>query len=381
MMRLRLTLLALSLAMAAACSTATRAQSPSNATVKDALAAERRGDIDMAVRLYTRALDGGGLTVAVTTVAHNNRGVLYRRKGRFDEALADFGAAIRLEPQEPAFYNSRGNVYLDGGQAEAALPDYDNAIRLDAGYGDAYANRARANFMLAQFAAAASDYQRSLSLKASQPAVALWLHVARGRAGERDAEALERYAAAMNIKTWPAPIVAFFLGRLSAEQLAAAGKTGDTETQYRHTCSTLFFLGEDALLRGNTDRAEGLLQKASELCRVSEPEHSAAKAELGHLRPVARGAAAASAAPSKATLAPPDLQLAVTRVMVVADYGVAKACNQRKILSTAVLAQQPDGTSWTERWTLDRCGKPVSYRVSYSPGQAGATQFAVRLEE
>jgi hypothetical protein len=34
-----------------------------------------------------------------------------------------------------------------------------------------------------------------------------------------------------------------------------------------------------------------------------------------------------------------------------------------------------------ERWTLDRCGKLVNYRVRYSTNSKGGTDFDVQLEK
>ena len=47
------------------------------------------------------------------------------------EAIAAFTEAIRLEPENPAFYIDRAQAYVAGGEHELAVQDFDKAIRLD----------------------------------------------------------------------------------------------------------------------------------------------------------------------------------------------------------------------------------------------------------
>ena len=61
--------------------------------------------------------------------------------GRHAEALADFDAAIRLDPTDAEAHVNRGLTYFDLGRHVEALADYDAAIRLDPNYATAYTNR------------------------------------------------------------------------------------------------------------------------------------------------------------------------------------------------------------------------------------------------
>ena len=72
--------------------------------------------------------------------AHVSRGLVLAGQGEVDRALADFNAAIRLEPGNPRPYNHRGNLLADRGRGAEALADFSEAIRLDPGYALAWYN-------------------------------------------------------------------------------------------------------------------------------------------------------------------------------------------------------------------------------------------------
>jgi len=52
-------------------------------------------------------------------------------QGRRRRAIADYGAAIRLDPKSAAVYNSLGVAHYDKGDNDRAIADYDEVIRLD----------------------------------------------------------------------------------------------------------------------------------------------------------------------------------------------------------------------------------------------------------
>jgi hypothetical protein len=52
-------------------------------------------------------------------------------------------------------------------------------------------------------------------------------------------------------------------------------------------------------------------------------------------------------------------------------------CADRKIVKTETIESKPA----VERWTLDRCGKLVNYRVRFAPNSRGGTDLDVQLEK
>ena len=63
--------------------------------------------------------------------AYHVRAICHWRWDRFDQALADYSATVRLKPDYAAGYASRGAVHRQKGDLDAALADWDMAIRLD----------------------------------------------------------------------------------------------------------------------------------------------------------------------------------------------------------------------------------------------------------
>lgn len=63
-------------------------------------------------------------------VAFVQRGILFRNKQLWAEAIADFDCAIRVKPSGEGYYH-RGVAKLLSGDRESAIEDFQNAIRLD----------------------------------------------------------------------------------------------------------------------------------------------------------------------------------------------------------------------------------------------------------
>src|SRR5262244_928116 len=89
-------------------------------------------DPDRAIAACTLILQQSGRLprrVHVATLHH--RGDAYVTKHDYDGAVADYDAALQIEPNNPHIYNARGSAYQKKGDYDAAIADYDAAIRLD----------------------------------------------------------------------------------------------------------------------------------------------------------------------------------------------------------------------------------------------------------
>ena len=62
---------------------------------------------------------------------YSGRGQCYAQTGEFDQAIADFTEAIRLDPKVARHYRNRGNCYGETGEPDKAIADFTEAIRLD----------------------------------------------------------------------------------------------------------------------------------------------------------------------------------------------------------------------------------------------------------
>ena len=63
--------------------------------------------------------------------ALNNRGLAYRKKGDLDRAIADYTAAITINPLYALAFNNRGYVYEAKGQKPQAIADFRQALLFD----------------------------------------------------------------------------------------------------------------------------------------------------------------------------------------------------------------------------------------------------------
>jgi hypothetical protein len=80
---------------------------------------------------------------------------------------------------------------------------------------------------------------------------------------------------------------------------------------------------------------------------------------------------------SSSAAEPPQLRQDVAQMVLIMDGPRDRTCAQRKIVKTEVVESTPA----VERWTLDRCGKRVNYRVRYTPNSKGGTDLDVQLEK
>lgn len=64
-------------------------------------------------------------------VAYTNRGIAYAGKGQYDQAIDDYGAAIRATPKYEKAYFNRGNAYYAKEKYNEAVDDYNKAIELN----------------------------------------------------------------------------------------------------------------------------------------------------------------------------------------------------------------------------------------------------------
>lgn len=60
-----------------------------------------------------------------------NRGIILNRRGDYNEALADFNAAIEIDETIAEAYLNRGNTWFFAGRLDDAVADYEKALALD----------------------------------------------------------------------------------------------------------------------------------------------------------------------------------------------------------------------------------------------------------
>lgn len=236
----------------------------------------QQGQVDRALRDFDRALAlQPGLVVA-----WRNRGLAHRLKGDFERALADYEQALLFAPSDARIYTERGLVYLAIDDYAAGIRDFDRAIAFKPDLAAAMKHRGRAHFLLGNFAQAAADLQRGLTFDSTDAESVVWLHLARRRMGQDDADDFAAHAMAADTTRWPADVVRYFRGGLDSLQLRARADSGDSAAQRGQRCGAEFFLGEDALLRHDRIGAMVIFSRLRADCPSTLIEHKGATAEL-----------------------------------------------------------------------------------------------------
>ena len=258
------------------------AQAGALENLKAGYAARSRGDLEEGIRLYTLAIDAGGLSTRDQAVAHNNRGNAYLDKGQIDRAIQDFDQAIRLMPDYAHAFANRGNAYCDKGQNDEAIRDYTQAIFFQPGYAHAFSRRGRVYSHTGQHNLAIADFRQALTIGRSAED-AIWLFLARERAGGGGRAELMENAKALDLAPWPGAILSFYLGQASEAAVLAAAKDADAWTQRGRECDAFYHFGMERLLHGDGQGAADFFHRSVATERKDFVEYREAKRELAGL--------------------------------------------------------------------------------------------------
>jgi len=251
-----------------------------------------KGETDAAIADFTAALKLAPREVAVL----NERANAYFAKRDWDRALADYTAAISADPKNATLYHNRGEVWRITNDLRRAGEDFNTAIRLKPDYESAYVRRGFVRVAQRDFKKALSDFDKAVELDRSpgtlsQRGIArfyagqyrdaeadlaasvagapknaygvLWLYLARLHQGKDETAALRDQSRALNLSTFPGPVIRYYLGEATVDDVMMAAKKGTRQEQREQLCEASFYLGEQFLLRGNRDEAVRLFRQAT----------------------------------------------------------------------------------------------------------------------
>ena len=218
--------------------------------------------------------------------AFRGRGVAHRNLGHLDLAVRDYDSAIALDSTIAGTWNSRGFALQLMQEHERSVRDFDRALALDPAYAQALKSRGRSHFYLGHFGAAAADLGEGLKWDSANLYLPIWIHMAASRAGDSDTVRLAAQVAALDLSPWPGPVAKFYLGRISAAELAAAAASSDSAVQADQRCAVAFHLAEYLLWQpaAPLDSARRHLEEAVATCPHRFSEYLGAKADLERLQ-------------------------------------------------------------------------------------------------
>jgi protein O-GlcNAc transferase len=136
---------------------------PANAAAYGNLAiiAAHEGDLAMAERLFREGIRLGPADPA----GHNNLGSVLQQQGRLAEAIAAHRQAIKLNPNYAEAYLVLGNALRQQGNFEEAMTAYRSAIKARRDYPEAHNNAGVLLQMLGRLEEAASAYRDAVALR------------------------------------------------------------------------------------------------------------------------------------------------------------------------------------------------------------------------
>src|SRR5262249_6042494 len=222
------------------------------------------------------------------------------RQGQLSEALQSYQASVdiigRLAKSDPTntgwqqdlqFTITRiGSVLFDLGRAEEAISNFNAAVQIGKApdNSESYWRRALAKLYTNDAAGAADDAAMALKLKPGYPYYAIWLHVARARAGQNDADEIAANAKSIDRSQWPWPIVALFLGSMNPDETRTAALSADQQrTRVVQSCDADFFTGVYEIEKGAQADARPLFQSAVDHCPHDFVQYPAAELQLNQL--------------------------------------------------------------------------------------------------
>jgi tetratricopeptide (TPR) repeat protein len=118
------------------------------------------GNWDQAIADYTAALRDS----PSNAVVYHNRGVAYAWKNDYDRAIADYSQALRFDPNYALAYYDRGKAYAWKNDYDRAIADYSQALRLDPNYVPAYFDRGTGYIWKGMYDQAIADFETVLRI-------------------------------------------------------------------------------------------------------------------------------------------------------------------------------------------------------------------------
>jgi tetratricopeptide (TPR) repeat protein len=137
---------------------------------------ERISALQARIASYTTQLN----EPAPDLTAYNNRGYNLLLLGQYEQAIADFDQAIKVDSVVAYAYNNRGLTYLRLGETRQALADITYSLQLDPGNSYAHRNLGFYYFEREQMAQALAAFERATELNPDTPGLKIFLFLAKG---------------------------------------------------------------------------------------------------------------------------------------------------------------------------------------------------------
>lgn len=204
-------------------------------------------------------------------------------------ALRTLEYGLQQKPGDPWLMVAQAQVNMQIADFDRALELLDGAVASAASESQrrtAHFYRGEANFNLGHYQQAADDFEASLvgrrTLR-SRVGPLLWRYASQIHTRTDARATLAQAVGKEDLDDWPAAIVKFLLGHMTAGELEIMAESDESAKQSNGKCSAAFFIGMDALRRGDRQRAREQLQLAQARCPTVSEVNWGATSELKRL--------------------------------------------------------------------------------------------------
>jgi tetratricopeptide (TPR) repeat protein len=204
-------------------------------------------------------------------------------------ALRALGYGLQYKPNDPWLLIGQAQVQMQIADFARALGTLDSAVAGASTAGErrnASYFRGHANLAMGNFDQSAHDFEASIAGQTTLKSRiwgALWRYAAQVRSRQDARAALARDLGNENLYEWPGPIAKFLIGMLPAGELEVAAESDPNAKRTNGKCMAAYFIGMDAVRRGDKQRAREQMQLAQARCPTASEYNWAATNELKRL--------------------------------------------------------------------------------------------------
>jgi tetratricopeptide (TPR) repeat protein/tRNA A-37 threonylcarbamoyl transferase component Bud32 len=130
--------------------------------------------------------------------------LIEKTRGRWQEAVGYYRAALALRPQTPMVYNNLGTALADKGDLAGAIAAFKHALALDPKFADGHSNLGKTLYAQGDVAGAIAEFKKAIALDPKNPNAHYDLGLARKAKGDLDG-AIAEYQKAIAIDPKYAP--------------------------------------------------------------------------------------------------------------------------------------------------------------------------------
>lgn len=244
---------------------------------KDRLAYLLRGDAWTVKDEFDRAIASYSELIALDpteALGYARRAKAYRLKGDPARAIVEYNDSIRLK-SKAGDYLGRGTTWYEAGDLDRAIADLNEAVKISPTGIEVHRTRGRVHFARGDFAAALPDFKRASDLRDRYSM--LWRFFIQARLQQDGRPELSVYNFMTESQEWPNPVLEFYLGKRTLEQLRAVADTKDK------ICEVDFYSAQLLVAQAQPMTAKPLLEAAVTGCPKNFIEYDGAIAELKRL--------------------------------------------------------------------------------------------------